>query len=171
MLNLSKIQFPIYPVNISSLTKEGTYKLLFQRGRYTVLDDSSKTGNLARRRLQYEADKTVFMKRPLAKLVGPIFRYSDIFQVLKSYKTFIDSNGLIFEYTNSRFCPLVYYKIKKFIEIPTGYAIVIHGVHCKFFLNRVPKLEERYAGLLEVDEGFVLYELCENHKSTTRRKI
>lgn len=171
MLNLSKIQFPIYPVDISTLRREEPYKLVYQQGKYKVLDDSSREGNLARRRLKYDLDEEVFMKRPLAKLTRPIFRYSDMIMFIKKYDHFIDSSGRIFEYKTTTFYPLVYYKIKKFVEIPTGYTIILHGVHCKFYLNREPLLEERYAGLIEVDNGYVLYELCETHKPSTRRKL
>jgi hypothetical protein len=172
MLDLSKIQFPIYPVNIETIKYEEGLKLIFQHNKFKVLDDTSREGNLARRRMQYELDTSVFMKRPLAKLINPIFRYSDMFQFLKKYRHFMDSNGKIFEYTLTKFVPLIYYKIKKFVEIPTGYYIELYGVHCRFYLNRVPKLEEHYAGLLKVDNrGYVLYELTDKHKPTTRRKI
>lgn len=171
MLDLSKIQFPIYPINHEVLKKEGDLILLFQNGKYKVLDDRSRTGNLARRRLQYTHDSSVFMKMDLAKLNRPIFRYSDIFQFLKYNRYFIDFNGKIFNYELTKFVPLVYYKIKRFVEIPTGYYIELHGIHTRFFLNRIPLLEEKWAGVLEIGLGYALYELTENYKPATRRKI
>jgi hypothetical protein len=126
---------------------------------------------LARRRILHDGDKNVFMKKPLAKLTSPIFRYSDIFQILPKTHTFIDSNGLIFKYELTKYVPLEYFKIKRFVSNPVGYTIEVYGIHCKFYLNRVPQLEERYAGILIVDRGYVLYELTDRHKPKTRRKI
>lgn len=172
MLDLSKIKFPIYQLSKSApILKRPPYSYIFQRGAYRLLDDSSKEGNLGVRRLKYLSDEKIVPKHTLARINTPIFRYSDIFQVLNRSNKFIDSSGRIFEYNKTTFYKIKYFKITKFAEIPTGYYIDVPTIHVRFYLNRIPALEDKYAGIIEIDRGYILYELSEHYMPDRRVKL
>ena len=168
MLNISKIQWPIFPLSDSiPILKEGNVRLVEQADEsLKILDDLNYTGNLGMRRLQSSAssDRKLF---PLSK---PIFRFEDLIRYKKSSR-FIDNSGYIFNYTKSVYYPLTYHKIVKFIETKNGYAVEVKKFHCRFFLTVEPKLEWKYAGIIRVGRGFLLYDLAETKLADTRRML
>lgn len=134
-----------------------------------LLDDTSYEGSLGLRRLQYEASSDPFKKK-LFKLTKPIFRFEDLLHFKLTTK-FIDSNGKIFDYIKSKYYPLTYHKIEKFIETKNGYAVELKKFHCRFFLTREPALEWKYAGIIRVGRGFLLYDFSDTKKPDTRRML
>lgn len=134
-----------------------------------VLDDLSYEGTLGQRRLQYESSDDPFKKK-LFKLTKPIFRFEDLLHIKLTTK-FIDSNGKVFDYKKSTYYPLEYHKIVKFVETPNGYAVEVRKFHCRFFLTREPQLDWKYAGIIRVGRGFLLYDFSEIKKPSTRRML
>lgn len=139
---------------------------------FRLLDDKSNSGKtLAIRRLQYESKPRIF-KRKLFKLPFPIFRYGNLISLLNTKSTkFIDSNGLIFNYTKSLYVPLKYFKVLKFIQVPVGYVVVLENIHTRFLIPKAPSLDFKYAGVLVVGKGYILYSQSSTKLDDTRRKI
>ena len=138
-------------------------------GSTRLLDDLSYPGSLGRRRMQYEVSNDPFKKK-LFKLTKPIFRFEDLIHYSITTK-FIDTAGRVFNYTKTVFHPLDYYKIIKFVENKNGYTVEVKGLHCRFFLTKTPELHWKYAGILRIGRGFLLYDFAEERKPSTRRKI
>lgn len=138
-------------------------------GSMRLLDDLGQTGTLGRRRLAYEGSEQLFKKK-LFKLTKPIFRFEDLLHSKLTTK-YIDSNGKIFNYKKSVYHPLTYHKIEKFVENPHGYSVSVRGMHCRFFLTKEPELEWKYAGILRIGRGFLLYEFSSVRKPDSRRMI
>lgn len=172
MLDLSKIKWPIFPLHRDSVVTKDSHYVYIRHSdsdEIKILDIlNPNIKSLAIRRLKYDKSVILF-KKPLFKLKNPIFRFSDIFHALNTTNKFIDNTGLIFTYIRTKYYPLIYHKIEKFIEVPVGYLVKVKDIHCKFLINREPRLEEHYIGLLHIDKGYVLYELSDSKKPTTRR--
>lgn len=138
-------------------------------GNYKVIDNMNMTGSsLGIRRLQHLMDKQI-IQRKLFKLSRPSYCLADILH--RKINMFIDSSGKIYNYTKSHFVPLETYKLKSYIELPEGYVLFVHNLHCRFFINRAPNLHEKWVQVLRVGKGFVLFGLSESHEKTTRIKI
>ena len=173
---LSEVAWPIYPVknNRGIKVEDGLTLLLPELSdTYQVLDtDKSNGSTLGSRRLKYELapDPKPFK---LSKLHAPIHRYADIFYFLKKYTTFIDSTGRIFNYNYSARADLKYYEILKFREVSEGYVIILKDktINCPFFINREPTLEDKYAGILHIGMGRVLFDIVPERLKDTWKAI
>jgi len=167
MLDLSKLKWPIYPLpDYYQLQQDlvGSYVINFKNNKLYVDPTSIEQPSLARRRLALSSNP----EQKLLRLKNPLNSYVDM--INSPHKRFIDSSGRIIRYQKSRTARLAYYKISSFEETTMGYVINVQGLHCKFFINRAPKLHEKYAGILHVGRGFVLYSLeAEKHKDTFRK--
>lgn len=171
MLSLWKIQFPIFPISDTTFpfTTDNMLVVEDSKGEYKVIDNMSMPGTtLGLRRLQHEAVKGIF-HRKLFKLSKPLYNLTDMLH--KKVKKFIDSSGKQFNYSKNTFVPLECYKLDSFIETPSGYILIVHGIHCRFFINSAPQLHEKFVQVLRVGKGFILYQLTDTCKSTSRLKI
>lgn len=174
MLKLSDVNWPIYPLPKNTSFREYN-GLKLAKGPTTeewkLLDAPNlPQATLGLRRLNYRSAPTL-ENYALFKLSLPIYRYSDIFQYINSTNLFIDTSGKIIDYTRSRYVPLVYHKIKKFIEVEGGYTIYVEDIHMPLFLNREPTLEDRYVGVLHIGRGYLLYSTEPTILPNTRRMI
>lgn len=174
MKDLSKIQFPIFPLkkDINLTTIDNNLVTELEDGSIRVIDPKSiSRPTLGQRRLAYKFIKDKFKPRIYANLTNPIYSLSDL--IIGTYNTnlFIDNQGKVFKYTKSHYVPLKYYKLEKYLL--TDYGIVLHlkDIHCRFLLNRVPKLDEYYVGLLHIGSGYLLYDLQSIKLKDTRRMI
>ena len=140
---------------------DAEYKLL-------ILDDRNIPGDtLAKRRLQLLA-KAV----PLFALTRAIFFLGDLIKLAKARVWFIDANGVVFNLKKTKSVPLVFKRITKVINIPTGGAIIeVEGMSTRFKTLFAPKLEQKYAGVLVNGMSHILYGLYEQKFSNTRRSI
>lgn len=170
MLNLWQIKFPIYKFASPNLIRQGPYTYCeTNSGELLLIDDKSMPGStLGLRRLQHEAACGVNAKQ-LYKLNKPIFTIAELLQT--NHKTFLDSEGRLFNYTKKEFFHVHSYKLEKFVEFMEGYVLYPKGLHCRFFLARAPELDELYLQVLHVGMGFVLYNLASEHLPPFRRKI
>ncbi len=172
MDGLSNIQFPVYLVG-EEKPQEDSGVLFFHRidkeGEETlfVLDDINMPGNtLAMRRLQVLSENRV-----LYKINYALFFIADLIKVCSPSKWFIDSTGKIFRYTKSKSVNLVFKKIKQIIRLETGGAVIeVEGISTRFKTLFAPN-DEKFAGVLQVGLGYILYGLYVEKPNDTRRKI
>lgn len=171
MLNFWQIQFPIFPIakEHQLQTVEDCLIIEDAAGNHRVVDNKSMPGdNLGMRRLQHATTDTILNKK-LFKLSKPVY---NIVEMLHSSKDrYIDSSGQVINHTKSKFYKLESFKISSFVEVEEGYVINVHGIHCRFFLNRAPHVDEKFARVLRVGRGYLLYELSSEYEKASRLKI
>lgn len=171
---LSSVVWPVYQLNKYIEIKQYNNMLLGRNSveeEFKLIDDKSREANsLGLRRIKYESSPSI-ERYKLYKLSTPIYKYSNL--ILQTYKSpkFIDFSGRIFNYVKSMRVSLKYYKITKYAQVDHGYLVHIYGIHCPFYINYEPPLEVKYAGLLHVGMGYVLYSLEESKLADTRRII
>jgi len=172
----SRVQFPIYYLGSQKPTVDGD-RVYYHHVKETkeesvdligIIDDKSATGNsLASRRLQL---KNSGIK--LAKLKYAIFFIGDMLKLCKGTTWFIDSEGVVFEYRKTRKVPLVFKPISQIIPIKTGGAIVeVQGIGTRFKVLHAPTGTQKYAGLLLVGVGYILYGLYDEKLEDTVRAV
>lgn len=176
---LNDISFPVYllpekPIVDGSVSfylrgkdtdySDAMYKIL-------VIDDKGIPGDtLASRRM-----KLLTKKITLYKLKVAIFFVSDFIKLASKSSWFIDSNGKLFNYTKTSKVPLVFKEIRKIIPTNSGGLIVeVEGIPSRYktlMPLRSYKDVPKYAGLLKVDSGYILYGLYPNKLKDTNRMI
>lgn len=175
-MDLSKISFPIYKLGKEApIEEEGVsfYLKIYETDTVRkflplVIDDKNMKGStLARRRLLLKSKEI-----KLYTLSKAIFFIADLIKLTVGTSYYIDSTGKIFEYKKTTTVPLIFKKIKKVIPIKTGGATIeIEGISTRYKTLFLPRLECKYAGLLKVGMGYILYGLYENKLPDTKRKI
>ena len=177
-MQLSEISFPVYKLgNTKPIQHETIAFYLFvddsdnsraPQDVYLIVDDKAVHGeNLARRRLQLQAQGV-----RLYKLTRAIFFIADMLKLSVGATWFIDSLGKIFEYKKTKKVPLVYKRIKKVIPLSAGGAVLeVEGIAHRFKTLYMPRLEERYVGLLKINNGYLLYGLYDKLYTATTRMI
>lgn len=171
-VNFSNIRFPVYYIGANKPNvvdnKIFTAYTDGERDRVQIVDDKSITGNsLAWRRLQLKNNGVALF--PLKKAV---FFISDLVKLSKLGSWFIDSDGTLFEYRKTKKVPLVFKPISQIIPISTGGSIVeVQGIGTRFKTLHAPKGTEKWAGLLLVGTGYLLYGLYDNKQEDTSRMI
>jgi len=171
---LSKVVWPVYQLSKYIEIKEYNNMLLGRNSAeddFKLIDDKSRDSpSLGLRRIKYESSPSIEGYK-LYKLSIPIYKYSSL--ILLTYKStkFIDFSGKIFNYVKSMRVPLKYHRITKYTQVDHGYLVHIYGIPCPFYINYEPPLEVKYAGLLYIGRGYVLYSLEESKLADTRRLI
>lgn len=176
-MQLNEISFPVYKLGKNQpITHEGISFYMHMQDRddgppldvYLIIDDKNiKGNNLAQRRLQLQKQGV-----RLFKLTKAVFFIADMLKLSVGATWFIDSSGMIFEYKKSKSVKLVFKRIKKVIPIQTGGAILeLEGIAHRFKTLFMPRLEERYAGLLKLNHGYILYGLYDQLYPPTVRMI
>ena len=176
-MQLNQINFPVYKLGKSApVVHDGIAFYMHVKDRddgpplevYLLVDDKNLSGNsLALRRLQLQKQGV-----RLYRLTKAVFFIADMLKLSVGATWFIDSSGTIFEYKKSRSVKLVFKKIKKVIPIKTGGALIeVEGLEHRFKTLFMPRLEERYAGLLKINPGYILYGLYDKLYPQTVRMI
>lgn len=171
MLNFWKIQFPIYPLKAEPQLIDNILFTENNKGDYLVIDNKNMPGaTLGIRRIQHiKASSSDIVYRKLFVLKYPIHNFISILH--KGVFRFIDSSGKVYNYIKTKFVPLETYKLKSYQVFPEGYVIHVHNLHCSFFSNRAPNLQEKYVQVLRMGRGFLMYGFSTEFKKTTRMKI
>lgn len=177
-LDLSKISFPVYKLgNVSVVSDNGKDSVFHSRTlvsgeveyRELIIDDKNiNEETLARRRLRLrESGANLF------KLKDAVFLIGDFIKLAKTGIWFIDSEGQIFEYKKTTRVPIVFKKIKNVIPARNGGAIIeVEGISARFKVLFPPNPEEaKYAGLLLVGVGHILYGLYDQEYDKTTRMV
>ena len=176
-MQLSEVNFPVYRLGRHGpVIHEGIAFYVHLRECdsgppeevYLILDDRNiPHQSLAMRRLHLQKQNV-----RLFKLKTAIFFIADMLKLSVGATWFIDSSGNIFEYKKSKKVPLMFKRITKLIPIQTGGAIIeVEGVSSRFKTLFTPRLEERYAGLLKIGRGYLLYGLYDKLYTQTTRMI
>jgi len=167
MQSIWKAEFPLYPLNgPEEILKRGTDLYCEDGdGNFWYLDDKSCSGStLGARRIQMAS-----RGYNLFRLRNPLLSYQELLS--KDYKKFIDAKGDVFTYTKTKFVPLVSHKIKRVVPHVDGFVISLEGVHCKFISQSAPYRHLKFAQVLHVDRGFILYGFSESKLAESRKKI
>ncbi len=133
---------------------------------YKVVDDKSiPAPTLAKRRLVM-LNAGVSLK----KLGRAVFFLADFIKVSKPDMWFIDSAGLVFSHKKSTRALLQHKKVSRMIPIASGGALIeVQGVPGRFKTLYTPGPTQRYAGMLKIGMGYILYGLYEElHKDSWR---
>lgn len=129
-----------------------------------ILDDLSYDLPFPRRRLQIPEN----VKYKINK------SYMNISQFLraKTYKrTFVDSVGLIFNYTKTKSTKLTYHRLIKVLPIEDhGNALIIQDVSMPLMVSALEPIK-KYVGLLDYLGGYIVYEYSDERKKDTWRMI
>lgn len=133
--------------------------------KVSILDDTSiDADTLGKRRLLLK-EKGV----PLLRINKVFYFVGDI--IKSSSNMFIDNTGRLFKYTKTRSVPLIFRKIIKKWNNPIGAGTIIEvdGIPTRF--KTLSRSGHSVAGLLEVDNGFILYGTYNEMYKDTRRKV
>lgn len=133
-----------------------------------VIDDKSlPQTTLGRRRLALKAQG-----KTLQKIRYAVYFLADLVKLTKGQTWFIDSVGKIFCYKKSTRAPLVFKKIKQVLRNSSGAVVLeVEGVPTRFKILYAPKPTEKWAGVLKVGLGWVLYGLYEQQYKDTYKMI
>jgi hypothetical protein len=133
-----------------------------------IIDDAGVVGStLGRRRLRL---KTQGVR--LHKLGAAVYFLHDLVKLTQASGWYIDVTGRLFEYKKSRSYPLVCKPVSEVISSDTGAVIiVVEGVATRFKVLYRPDSTQRWAGLLKLPEGYMLYGLYDTEFKPTRRKV
>ena len=178
-LDLSKISFPVYKIGTRKPTLENDTRWTFLQAKTSyegdtvyrdlVLDDTSiKEDTLARRRMKLAEAGSALVKLGIA-----IFFIGDLLKLAKSGVWFIDSEGQVFEYKKTARVPLVFKPITNITPTRNGGAIIeVQGIAARFKVLFLPDLAKtKYAGLLLVGMGHILYGLYDQAYDKTTRVV
>lgn len=176
-MNLSSIKFPVYYLGEEEPQTQNGVTFYFygkhnpsgdDEYKIQVIDDKNISGSsLAVRRLKL-ADR----KEPLFRLKKAIFFVGDLIKLTKSTTWYIDSEGQTFSYKKTTKVPLVFKPISSILPIKTGGSIVeVAQVSSRFKTLLAPTGREKYAGLLRVGHGYILYGLYEEKLEDTYRIV
>ena len=155
-----RYKFPVYVVHSDNV--ELIDGILWIEDQ--VLDDKNMSGEtLGQRRLQ----------TPMKSIYPLKYMISDTVELIKHRGNFyIDSEGVFFRYYKTKPIPLKYHKIKKADRKRGRSVIWLKDIPFPFDFARPPRPEQTWAGILyRSGIPWLLYEVCENRKKDTWRKV
>lgn len=174
---LGSLKFPVYYLGEEEPQSENGVNFYFygkhnpegeNEYKIQVIDDKNIPGSsLAIRRL-----KLADSKQPLFRLKKALFFVGDLIKLTKGTTWYIDSEGQVFAYRKTTKVPLVFKPISSIMPIKTGGSIVeVAQVGSRFKTLLAPTGLEKYAGLLRVGHGYILYGLYEEKLEDTYRMV
>lgn len=172
MSDLGSIQFPVYKLGISKPDEEDGslfYVKVDKDGNEEKLLIDNKSwhhSTLGQRRLKMTMSPNI----KLFPLKEGIYFLGDLIKLSKSNTWFIDSLGKIFTYTKSTYVNLIIKPIKQYTTILGGCIIEVEDIQARFKCLYAPK-SEKYAGILKIGHGYILYGLYKEKPSDTRRLV
>ena len=168
--SIFNLEFPVFKmgqfekIETNSL---GLVKVTTYRNEYVVDDTNSKEPNYFRRRIKLrEEGYNMYHLKIRADTVEELIKY-------KTGTHFIDKSGYIFRYTKGKkFFKLESHPIvKRAFDPDRGTILYLYDIpHPILYPHRIPAYI-KFAGLLEIDGGHMLYNLTKQQFITTRRKI
>lgn len=168
-MKLNELNWPVYKLgNTRPQTEDGVlfYHHITTKGQVIeIVDDSTIEGkSLSTRRMKLAMQNVKLFKIKIA-----LFFISDLIKLAKPGIWFIDSSGKVFQYTKTRFVPLVFKKIANVIRDIGCYLIEVEGIRYKVLYP--PTEEQKYAGFLVMGKALIVYGVYEKLHTTTYRKI
>jgi hypothetical protein len=173
-MNLADIAFPAYLLGKEPITENNVTFFLYRKKNLEddvniikIIDDKNKPGNtLAERRLQVFKSGDM-----LYNIKYGVYFVGDLIKISKGNTWFIDSNGKVFNYKKTRRVPLVFKKIKKVIQHSAGVLIEVEGMVTRFKTLYAPTEDQKWAGILLLPEGTVLYGMFDKKYDDTVRAV
>ena len=163
---LKNIEFPVFAIGgYSKLWSENNILYLKSESDiiYKLDNKNLPERTLGKRRLRIP-------KKERYKFVGTYF---SIAQLIKSgKKLIIDNSGKLIKYNKDRRTSLIYRPIisTKLVE-GEGVLIYAKGISTPFLVSAFLFKDQGYIGLLNINDGYLVYELSYERKPDTWRKI
>lgn len=176
-MRLQEIVFPVFrlgekqPETIDNVT---LYKSEYSdkdtaehTSNYRIVDDKSiDKPTLGLRRLALHGKASLF---PIGSAV---YFLVDIIKLAKSTTWFIDSHGMVFQHKKTTRAKLTTKKITKVLPAEgIGCVLELEGVSHRFKTMKHPENYERYAGVLYMDNSYLLYGYYEHPQKDTWRLV
>ena len=157
--NFSNIHWPVWIIRPHDSIAGGL--ITDKRGirRIDLLEDDSE---FTVRRLHAKNLKDY----PLYPLTKAIWSLKDLLS--SGHLCFIDYEGKIYKYKKTTFYPLVYKEILERWYTDNSTVFLLKGVNSPFEVRGRLNLHAKYAGVLKIDKGYLLYEVT-NIKLMGRR--
>lgn len=171
-MNIRDIKWPIYALS-GDISSEFNVDYIEHNGKISILDNKNLSGNtLGSRRLKLDTKDLYIFKKTL-------FMFSELIEYTRnkliSDRKFIDSNGIIFNYTKSEYKKLIWRKIISKESFSTYKIIKVSGITNSFeipnnYWNKV-RHEDVWLGLLDFNKYYVVYDISEEWRKDTQRKV
>ena len=163
---LKDIKFPVFSIGSHK-------KLWYENNNLYLLSESDIIYKVDNKNHPYDSLSKRRARIPRNQRYNFIGTYFTFAQLVKSNKKdFIDSTGRVFRYKKDRRVNLIYRKIIKAQAVENeGFVLYLKGISCPFVVSALVYNYEKYAGVLSINNGYLLYELSEDKKSDTWRKI
>ena len=163
---LPEIKFPIYPLrSYDRLTDIYGVVKVYTIYKMYILDDRNLEGeNLGERRLRIKK-----YKYPLRTSVSSV---KDLLFSKNKTRVYIDDTGQIFKYHKVEKATLKYHKIAWLI--PTGFGstkVIVKGINTPFLMHEEIPPNFKYAGVLKLQGGYILYEVSTTKKKDSWRRV
>jgi|PlaIllAssembly_1097288.scaffolds.fasta_scaffold27336_3 hypothetical protein len=164
-MKLIEINFPIFCI------KEYEKIIIEEKITYIEIDEVKKVVDN-----KYLAGKTLGERRlkiPKDKRYGLKFSYLNYHQLLKSKcKVFIDNLGNVIKYKKHHRANLTYHRIVKIKQVENiGYVLYLEDINIPIEVPAIVYNYQNYVGLLQYNNGYLIYEFCDIKKSKTWRMI
>lgn len=160
---LKKVTFPVYIVPKGNWSKVDGLLLLDDR----IMDDTNMPGSsMGIRRMQ-----THTALKDLVPVKKAIVNYAGIFKN-SANNSYIDSTGIPFVYTRTRFSKLKSYKIRKIERKEVASVLWVNGLDAPFTLIRPPESGMAWVSILHLGSfPWVVYGFSEERLPDARKKI
>lgn len=165
-MHLKDIEFPVFAIgSYEKLWEENL--ILYLKSGYDIIykvDNKNLAGDtVGKRRLRIPKNERYNFR-------GTFFT---IYQMINSgKKVFIDNRGKVFRYNKSTKVDLIYREIKKIKRVEDeGYLIYANKVPVPIKVPVILFERQKYIGLLNYKGSYILYELTDEQKADTWRKI
>lgn len=165
-MHLKDIEFPVFAIGSYEKLWEENLILYLKSGYdiiYTVDNKNLAGDTVSKRRLRIP-------KKERYTFRGTFF---NIYQMINSgKKVFVDNNGRLFKYSKSTKVELLYREIKRVKRVENvGYLLYIDKIPTPITVPVLFYTRQKYAGLLNYKGSYILYELTDEKKADTWRKI
>lgn len=163
---LRNIKFPVYSIG-------GHARLWLENNVLFLESDSGIIYKMDNKNLPFDTigkRRLRISKKERYKFTGTYFTIAQL--VKSNKKLFIDNEGNIINYKKNRRVPLIYRQIikKKLVE-GKGILLYAKGISSPFLVSSFVYRGETYLGLLNISDGYLIYELSEERKADSWRKI
>ncbi len=177
-IQLRDLVFPVFRLgNKKPLENEGVLYFLSEyadkeSGAIThnirVVDDKTQPGaTLGLRRLAMKSTGVSLYPIRIA-----VYFLGDLIKLANSETWFIDSSGRLFQHKKFKRAKLQIKKIKKVLPgTGIGCVLELEGIASRFKCMTHPEAHQKYAGVLFIDNGYILYGLYESEAKESWRLV
>lgn len=167
-MHLTDVVWPVYYIGDKPpSTEAGITYYVDHKEHILIIDNKNEVGeSLATRRL-----KMLAKGESLYKLNKAFFFLGDFIKFSKKGRWFIDNSGTLFSYKKSQYVKLECRKITRIIPSVGCTLLEIEGTSTRFKVLFPPILEEKYAGILRLNNGYIFYGFFREPFDATKRKV